>query len=305
MNDETKDTAGKEAQRRAIGVLASSLMKRIGITTKARGAAGTVATLAVVAGTYVGIDFLLDETLPIPEPTPIVEPIAPPPVIVNVNVGENETSTPPLIEEPEASQQIPNGQSQPPAPSSNETSTSPLIVDAPEQVTTQTAGDAPVPAPTSPTEELEWTPTPTPKPRESTSQPSQSETEKSTTEVIPPASSPVASSTSEPETAPTPEPQPTLSPTLTPVPPVPKPAPTTTGESSTQTPLPEPSPTAIPEPTASRQPYRRLHRTITVAPRRRPRGPGCSATPTATSYTPNAYHRLRPRQPRLYPRQRP
>ena len=82
----------------------SRVLKRYGIGAKLAGAGAVVAVAAVVAGAYYGIDIDLgDDTVP---PPPIIEPV-------------NETSTPPLIEGPEASNKIKIGQSQPPAPSSN------------------------------------------------------------------------------------------------------------------------------------------------------------------------------------------
>ena len=69
---------------------------------------GAVAVTAAVVGGYYGLDIVLDETLPIPEPTPIIEPL------------NDDYRHLPLIEGPEDhSNKITIGQSQPPAPSSN------------------------------------------------------------------------------------------------------------------------------------------------------------------------------------------
>ena len=94
MNDGTK-----YRDRWLAGTLISRLLKKTGLSAKAGGAWGAVGITAAVVGGMYGIDLVLDETIPIPTPTPIVEPVAPPPVIVNVNVGEHETSTPAALPE--------------------------------------------------------------------------------------------------------------------------------------------------------------------------------------------------------------
>ena len=146
MNEDTK-----YRDRHIAGVMISRVLKKTGLSAKAGGIVGAVVVSAAAVGGYYGIDIVLDDE-PMPEPPPIIAPL-------------NETSTPPLIEGPEEPNKITNGQSQPPAPSSNGGHQNGHQhhhpKDAPEQVNTQTAGDTPVPAPTSPTEEPEWSPTPT------------------------------------------------------------------------------------------------------------------------------------------------
>ena len=199
MNDDTK-----YRDRWLGGVLISRLLKRFGVTTKARGAIGVVAGGAIIVGGYYGLDIVLDDE-PMPEPPPIIEPL-------------NETSTPPLIEPV------------------NETSTPAIIdagaSDAPGSHKPGLEGSTPSPATTPAIIERRrihkllgtcpgslvqhgGTDTPTPRPKDSTSPVSPSEIETSTVEAITPASSPVPVSTSEPEPSPTATPEPTKTPTAT------------------------------------------------------------------------------------------
>lgn len=242
MNDDTK-----YRDRHIAAVLISRLLKKTGLSAKAGGAWGAVAITAGVVGGMYALDFVLEETIPIPTPTPIVEPVAPPPVIVNVNVGEHETPTPivevVVTQQPSTHAALPEKEgvlSPPPTPS---------------------PASAPMPTEETPT----WTPTP----RLSTSPPSPSKNETSTVEVIEPASSPVPASTSTPESTPTPEPTATPAPqptatqtplpqpsaTAQPIPPPPPPSSTPTPES---TPMPTPLPTATttPSPVTTSTPAR-------------------------------------------------
>lgn len=282
MNDDTKNR-----DRWLAGMLISRLLNKTGTSAKLAVVAGGIGIPAVIAaGLYFDIDLDLDSE-PLPDPPPIIEPL-------------NETSTPALIDA--GASDAPGSHKPGLEGSTPSPATTPALIEEPEEPNKITIGQSQPSAPSSTTEEPEWTPTPTPRaPRESTSQPSPSKNETSTTEVITPASSPVPASFSTPEPFPTAIPEPTEETTPT--------ATTTTSPVPTSTPAlsdgdkitPEPSPTATPYPTVLSSTSTALVTLTTDTPKPTSPTPSTVMAPVATPEPPEVKEPV-PETTPLFPR---